>query len=46
VNRAQMPKADPSKWVSPDELASVILFLTSREASAITGAAIPVVGRV
>jgi NAD(P)-dependent dehydrogenase (short-subunit alcohol dehydrogenase family) len=46
VNRREMPKADPSKWVSPDELASVILFLTSREASAITGAAIPVVGRV
>jgi NAD(P)-dependent dehydrogenase (short-subunit alcohol dehydrogenase family) len=46
VSRREMPKADPSKWVSPDELASVILFLTSREASAVTGAAIPVVGRV
>lgn len=46
VNRAQMPKADPSTWVRPDELAAVILFLTSEEASAVTGAAIPVVGRV
>ncbi len=46
VNRQQMPKADPSKWVSPDELAAVILFLTSREASGVTGAAIPVIGRV
>ncbi len=46
VNRREMPKADPAKWVSPDELASVILFLTSPEASGITGAAIPVVARV
>ena len=46
VNRREMPKADPSKWVRPEELASVILFLTSDEASAVTGAAIPVMGRV
>lgn len=45
-NRAAHPKADPRKWVSPDELASAILFLTSDAASGITGAAIPVVGRV
>lgn len=45
VNRQVMPKADPSKWVSPDELASVILFLSSREASGVTGAAIPVIAR-
>lgn len=45
-NRKAMPKADPTKWVSPDELASVIVFLTSRDASGITGAAIPVPGRV
>lgn len=46
VNRRDMPKADPSKWVRPDELASVILFLTNSASSGITGAAIPVVARV
>jgi NAD(P)-dependent dehydrogenase (short-subunit alcohol dehydrogenase family) len=45
VNRREMPNADPSKWVRPDELAAAILFLTSREASGITGAAIPVSAR-
>lgn len=46
VNRALSPKADFSKWVSPDELASAILFLTDASSSGINGAAIPVVGRV
>lgn len=46
VNRREIPKADFSKWVRPDELASAILFLTDDVSSAITGAAIPVVGRV
>ena len=45
-NRKDMPKADPSKWVAPDELARVMLFLASDDASAITGALIPVMGRV
>jgi NAD(P)-dependent dehydrogenase (short-subunit alcohol dehydrogenase family) len=46
ANRASMPKADFSKWVSPRELAEVILFLVSDAASAVTGALIPVNGRV
>ncbi|MBR0780271.1 SDR family oxidoreductase [Bradyrhizobium iriomotense] len=46
ANRADMPKADFSKWVSPQELAEVILFLTSDAASGVTGALIPVGGRV
>jgi len=41
-----MPKADFSKWVRPQELAEVILFLASDAASAVTGALIPVAGRV
>lgn len=45
TNRAKMPKADPTTWVSPEELASVILFLCSDEASGLTGAAIPVTAR-
>ena len=46
TNRADMPKADFASWVSPSELAAVILFLASEEASAITGVLLPVTGRV
>jgi NAD(P)-dependent dehydrogenase (short-subunit alcohol dehydrogenase family) len=46
VNRANLPKADPKTWVQPAEAAALILFLTSTEASGITGAAIPITGRV
>lgn len=43
-NREAIPGADFSKWVSPEKIAEVILFLTSSEADIITGAAIPVYG--
>ncbi|MCA3709592.1 MAG: SDR family NAD(P)-dependent oxidoreductase [Phenylobacterium sp.] len=46
ANRADMPKADPALWVSPTELSAVILFLASEPASAVTGALVPVMGRV
>ena len=46
ANRASMPKADFSRWVRPTELADVILFLASDAASAVTGALLPVSGRV
>jgi 3-oxoacyl-[acyl-carrier protein] reductase len=46
ANRASMPKADFAKWVTPQELAEVILFLASDAASAVTGALLPVNGRV
>ncbi|MFZ2160445.1 MAG: 3-oxoacyl-ACP reductase FabG [Bradyrhizobium sp.] len=46
ANRASMPKADFAKWVTTQELADVILFLISDAASAVTGALLPVSGRV
>ena len=46
VNRADMPTADFTRWVEPAALADVILFLASDAARAVTGASIPVLGRV
>lgn len=46
ANRASMPTADFTKWVTPEELANVILFLVSDGASAVTGALLPVSGMV
>lgn len=45
-NRSDMPQADFSRWVQPAQLADVIVFLLSPQAAAITGALIPVTGRV
>jgi NAD(P)-dependent dehydrogenase (short-subunit alcohol dehydrogenase family) len=45
TNRADMPKADFSKWVTPRALAEVILFLASDAGAPITGALLPVTGR-
>lgn len=44
-NRRAMPDADFTKWVTPESIASVILFLCSESAADIHGAAIPVFGR-
>jgi NAD(P)-dependent dehydrogenase (short-subunit alcohol dehydrogenase family) len=44
ANRKAMPDADPSRWVAPADLASVICFLGSDAARAIHGALIPVTG--
>jgi len=44
-NRSDMPDADFSRWVSPEAIADVVLFLASDGAQAVTGAAIPVLGR-
>jgi NAD(P)-dependent dehydrogenase (short-subunit alcohol dehydrogenase family) len=46
LNRRDMPKADFDRWVAPADLAAVMLFLASDEARAVTGALIPVAGRV
>jgi NAD(P)-dependent dehydrogenase (short-subunit alcohol dehydrogenase family) len=44
-NRADMPKADFSRWVKPEEIAKAILFLLSSDATAITGAELLISGR-
>jgi len=44
-NRADMPAADFSRWVAPEAIADVIVFLASNAARAVTGASIPVFGR-
>jgi len=46
ANRADMPKADFTTWVTPRALAEVILFLASDAGAPITGALLPVTGRV
>jgi NAD(P)-dependent dehydrogenase (short-subunit alcohol dehydrogenase family) len=45
-NRKDMPNADFSTWVSTESLANVLLFLASEQAQDITGALLPVTGRV
>lgn len=44
-NRAAMPKADTSRWVTPDSLADVIHFLASPAARDVNGVALPVYGK-
>jgi NAD(P)-dependent dehydrogenase (short-subunit alcohol dehydrogenase family) len=41
-NRAAMPHADARRWISPQHLASIIVFLASDGSRAMHGAAIPV----
>lgn len=45
ANRAAMPNADVTRWVHPDAVADVVVFLASEAARAVTGAAIRVFGR-
>ena len=44
ANRAGQPNADTSKWVAPEDLAAVVVFLASDSARAIHGAEVPVFG--
>jgi NAD(P)-dependent dehydrogenase (short-subunit alcohol dehydrogenase family) len=44
-NRASMPNADFSRWVRPEEIATVIAHLLSDDSTPISGASIPVYGR-
>ena len=45
ANRRAMPKADFSKWVKPEEIARVMVFLASDDSKPINGAGIPVYGK-
>ena len=45
ANRAAMPGADRSTWVSPVDVAEAIFWLSSDAASQVNGAAVPVGGR-
>ena len=45
ANRAAMPDADHDRWVSPDAIAAVILFLASDASAPMSGARVPVYGQ-
>jgi NAD(P)-dependent dehydrogenase (short-subunit alcohol dehydrogenase family) len=45
ANRAAMPKADPSRWAMPDDVAAAILFLASPGNRVTSGGLVPVYGR-
>jgi len=45
ANRSAMPKADRSRWTSPQAIARTIAFLLSHESSSTTGAVLPADGR-
>jgi len=44
ANRAAMPKADVSKWVKPESIAGLLVWLASEEARDVSGAAVPIYG--
>ncbi|MBA2252288.1 MAG: SDR family oxidoreductase [Nitrospirales bacterium] len=41
-NRASMPNADTSRWVKPESIAQLVVFLASQEAGQLNGALIPI----
>ncbi|MDX6707574.1 MAG: hypothetical protein QOI48_3420 [Solirubrobacteraceae bacterium] len=45
ANRRAMPDADHDRWVSPEQIASVVRFLCEDGADVVSGAHIPVYGR-
>ncbi|MGH9721329.1 MAG: SDR family NAD(P)-dependent oxidoreductase [Bryobacteraceae bacterium] len=45
ANRAAMPGADASRWVPPESVAGLILYLASASAAHVTGAVIPIYGK-
>ena len=45
ANRAASPTADFSRWVKPESIAALLLWLASDTAADVNGAAIPIYGR-
>jgi NAD(P)-dependent dehydrogenase (short-subunit alcohol dehydrogenase family) len=45
ANRKAMPQSDFSKWVAPESIAKLLVWLTSDAASDVNGAVIPIYGR-
>ncbi len=45
ANRAANPGADYSKWVAPESIANLLVWLTSGRAADINGAVLPIYGR-
>ncbi len=45
ANRGAMPDADFTRWVTPEDIANVLVFLASEQARAVSGAMIPVYGK-
>jgi NAD(P)-dependent dehydrogenase (short-subunit alcohol dehydrogenase family) len=46
ANRAAMPSADSSRWVTPEEIAAIVLFLCSEDARSVNGNVLKVQGGV
>ncbi|HXR00521.1 MAG TPA: SDR family NAD(P)-dependent oxidoreductase [Pseudomonas sp.] len=46
ANRSDMPDADYTRWVTPEDICATVRFLLRPEAGAINGALIPVTGRI
>lgn len=44
TNRKDMPNADHASWVPPEDIANMMLFLSSDHAQSVNGAIIPVYG--
>jgi NAD(P)-dependent dehydrogenase (short-subunit alcohol dehydrogenase family) len=45
ANRAAMPAADASKWVTPEAIAGLLVWLASDAARDVNGSAVPIYGR-
>lgn len=45
ANRKAMPKADVTRWVTPESIAKLLVWLASEQSGDVSGAVIPIYGR-